>query len=64
MSTTDQQRAKALDDVAPGDTHSEDRSAADEDPESAREILRGNTMLVLVVGLLILLGIFALLIAV
>jgi len=64
MSTTDDPRAKALDQTENADTHSEERSAADEDPESAREILRGNTMLVLVVGLVILLGVFALLIAV
>src|SRR5262249_49185934 len=64
MSTTDDLRAKAADQTVPDATQSEDRSAADEDPESAGEILRGNTMLVLVVGLVVLLGVFALLIAI
>jgi hypothetical protein len=64
MSATDDLRAKTLDQTAHADTHAEDPSPAGEDPESARGILRGNTMLVLVVGLVILLGVFALLIAV
>jgi hypothetical protein len=63
VSITEDRASKAVEQGEARDTRSEAESAG-QDPESAREILSGNTMFLLAVAVVVLLGIFALLIAI
>ena len=64
MATSDDLASRgAAQETAEG-TQPEDPARDGEDPESAGELLRGNTLFVLAVALVVLLGILALLIAV
>ena len=62
-STPDNSADPALDSVRPTVKYPTEPEPIEEDPEAAGNILRGNMMSVLVMGLAVLIGILALLLA-